>query len=214
MINSNGWLLTPKMIKALNTAGLYGIQLSCDALEDNTTTQKSMKRLKPKLELLKELANFNVRINAVLGSTPPEEVIEVAKIVSAYDFDFQCSLMRNEQGEAIKLEQHYQDAYHEIRSMKGRLPTILNDNFQLPLIKGEPINWKCRSGARYFHIDEHGLIHLCQPRTGIPAKKLEDYTHEDIHYHFNKVKTCSALCPHAYAHIGSRLDKFRPQSNN
>ena len=211
MINSNGWLLKPQLIKDLNDAGLFGIQISCDSLEDNDITLKSMKRLRPKLDLLKKHADFKVRINGVLGSTPPAEVIEVAKIVLDYQFDFQCSLMRDKQGKAVTLNPASQAAYRTIRALKGRLPALLNDRFQLPLIKGEEVNWKCRSGARYFHLDAEGIVHLCQPRTGTPGKQITDYTVEDIRYYFNQEKSCSKRCPHAYAHIGSRLDNKRAQ---
>ncbi len=211
MINSNGRLLTPELIKDLNEAGLFGIQISCDRLEDNEVTKKSMKRLRPKLEMLKLHAKFKIRINGVLGSGSPKEIIEVAKIVLSYDFDFQCSLVRDADGSALPLDQETQDAYLEIRKLRGRLPAILNDSFQLPLVRGEELNWKCRSGARYFHVDAEGLVHLCQPRTGIPAKRLEDYTVDDIIENFYKEKPCSKRCPHAYAHLGSRMDKFRKQ---
>ncbi len=213
MINSNGWLLTPKMIHALNDAGLYGMQISCDSMVDNANTRKSMKRLQPKLQLLREQAHFKVRINGVLGSTPPDEVIAVAKVVLDLNFDFQCSLVRDENGSAIPLNKAMQEAYLTIRSMRGRLPALLHDRFQLPLIRGEEVKWKCRSGARYFHIDTEGIVHLCQPRTGTPGKKLVDYTTADIKYHFNQEKTCSKRCPHAYAHIGSRLDTLRSQKS-
>ncbi|NOQ74091.1 MAG: radical SAM protein [Crocinitomix sp.] len=211
MINSNGWLLTPQLIHNLNEAGLYGMQISCDSMRDNSNTRKSMKRLLPKLLLLKEQANFKVRINGVLGSTPASEVIAVAKTVMALDFDFQCSIVRDESGSAIPIDQEMQEAYMTIRSMRGRLPAILHDRFQLPLIQGKEVKWKCRSGARYFHIDTEGIVHLCQPRTGTPGKRLVDYTIEDIKHNFNQVKSCTKRCPHAYAHIGSRLDSFRSQ---
>jgi MoaA/NifB/PqqE/SkfB family radical SAM enzyme len=211
MINSNGHLLKVETIEKLNDAGLFGMQISCDSLEDNDTTHKSMKRLRPKLELLKAHATFKVRINGVLGSTPPQEVMEVAKIVLSYNFDFQCSLIRDSSGKALPLTQETLAAYMEIRKLKGRLPAMLNDTFQLPLANGEDVKWKCRAGARHFEVDGQGLVHLCQPRTGTPAKKLTDYTVDDIKHHFYEEKTCSARCPIAYAHLGSRMDEFRSQ---
>lgn len=211
MMNSNGHILKPALIKRLNEAGLFGMQISCDSLEDNEVTSKSMKRLQPKLAMLKQHAKFIVRINGVLGSGPPQETVEVAKIVLSYGFDFQCSLVRDASGSAILLDPAAQTAYMEIRSLKDRLPVVLNDNFQLPLVRGEDVNWKCRSGARHFEVDSDGLVHLCQPRTGMPAKKLEDYTVEDIKQHFNADKPCSKRCSVAYAHLGSRMDEFRPQ---
>ncbi len=213
MMNSNGWLLKAETIFALNSAGLYGIQISCDGLNDNDITRKSMKRLQPKLELLNRYAEFKVRINGVFGTTPPEEVKKVARIVLDHGFDFQCSLVRDETGAAKTLSKEYVDAYMEIRRMKGRLPAFLNDSFQLPLINGENSNWKCRSGARHFEIDADGFVHLCQPRTKDYSKALLEFTKEDIRTNFQTEKTCSARCPVAYAHLGSRIDHFRNQKN-
>jgi MoaA/NifB/PqqE/SkfB family radical SAM enzyme len=212
MMNSNGRLLTPEMIAKLNEAGLFGMQISCDSLDDNEVTSKSMKRLRPKLELLKAHATFKVRINGVLGSTPPKEVIEVAQIVMSYGFDFQCSLIRDSNGNALPLNEEALAAYMEIRRLRGRLPFLLNDNFQIPLANGGEVNWKCRAGARHFEVDGQGLVHLCQPRTGAPAKLLGSYTVEDIKQQFYSEKACSKRCPIAYAHLGSRMDAFRSQS--
>ena len=212
MINSNGRLLTKEVILALNEAGLFGIQISCDALEDNAVTKKSMKRLRPKLELLEKYAAFKVRINGVLGSTPPQEVTEVAKIVLSHGFDFQCSLMRDDHGRALPLNEEALAAYMEIRKLRGRLPAVLNDSFQLPLVRGEDLQWKCRAGARHFEIDAQGIVHFCQPRTGAPGMKLLDFTADDIRRNFYTEKSCTARCPIAYAHLGSRMDVFRHQN--
>jgi len=165
----------------------------------------------PKLELLAEHATFRVRVNTVLGSGPPAEAVEVARVALALGLDTQCSLVRDAQGHALPLDAEAQEAYQTIRAMRGRLPAVLHDNFQLPLSRGEEVEWKCRSGARYFHVDEHGLVHLCQPRAGLPGKPLADYGVQDIRTYFNREKPCSARCPHAYAHIGSRMDSWRPQ---
>ena len=213
MMNSNGWLLTSEKIKQLNRAGLFGIQISCDGLDDNNVTRKSLKRLRPKLDLLQREAHFKVRINGVLGSCSGEEILEVARTILNYDFDFQCSLIRDETGSSIPLNEELRDAYYKIREMKGRLPKVLHDSFQIPLVEGQSVHWKCRSGARYFHVDAEGFVHLCQPRTGTPAKHIEQYTSADIHYHFHQEKACSKKCPHAYAHIGSRMDKYRRQNS-
>jgi MoaA/NifB/PqqE/SkfB family radical SAM enzyme len=213
MMNSNGHILKPAIIQKLNEAGLFGIQISCDSLTDNEITKKSMKRLRPKLDMLKEHAKFVVRINGVLGSQSPQEALEVAKIVMSYGFDYQCSLMRNADGSAMELTEEAQKIYYEIRKLRGRLPLMLNDSFQLPLVRNESNEWKCRSGARHFEVDGQGLVHLCQPRTGYPAKNIADYTVDDIRKHFHEEKSCSARCPVAYAHLGSRMDNFRSQKN-
>lgn len=211
MINSNGHALRLPLIEKLNAAGLFGMQLSCDALEDNDVTQKSMRRLQPKLDLLKEHANFVVRVNGVLGSANPHEMEIVAKKVVDYGFIFQCSLMRDSTGKALPLSKEAQEVYSNIRRVRKRLPKALNDNFQLPLSRGESVEWKCRAGARHFEIDPEGFVHLCQPKTGYPNKTIIDYSIDDIRQHYNCPKDCSERCPIAYAHLGSRLDHYRSQ---
>lgn len=211
MINTNGHVLKEPLIRSLNDAGLFGMQLSCDSLEDNEVTEKSMRRLQPKLELLRQHARFIVRVNGVLGSGNPAEMEEVAKIVVGYGYLFQCSLMRDSSGQALPLSDEALQTYLRIRGMKGRLPRILNDRFQLPLARGENTKWKCRAGARHFEVDGAGLVHLCQPKTGAPAKPLLDYSVDDIRQQFQCGKSCSERCPIAYAHLGSRLDGFRSQ---
>jgi hypothetical protein len=56
-------------------------------------------------------------------------------------------------------------------------------------------------------------VHLCQPKTGSPAKPLAEYSVADIRANFDCGKSCSARCPIAYAHLGSRLDGLRGQNS-
>ncbi len=212
MMNSNGFLLTEELVRALGRAGLFGLQISLDTLEPNETTNKALSLLRPKLELLAKHATFRVRVNTVLGSGPPSEAVQAVRVATEMGFDAQCSLVRDPSGSAVPLDPSTQEAYQEIRRLGGRLPAYLNDGFQLPLVRGEAVPWKCRSGARYFHVCADGLVHLCQPNEGTPGKALADYTVADIKKYFRQYKQCSPRCPHAYAHIGGRMDTWRRQS--
>jgi Predicted Fe-S oxidoreductase len=62
---TNGYLLTPKKIQALNDAGLEHLQISIDNLEPDDVSMKSLKVLDKKLEYLAEYAEFAVNINSV-----------------------------------------------------------------------------------------------------------------------------------------------------
>ncbi len=213
MMNTNGFLLKPRLINELGKAGLYGMQISVDSLKPTAETRKALSLLRPQLEMLAAHAKFTVRVNTVLGAGPPAEALEVSRYAKSLGFDTQCSLMRNARGNVLPLSAEAEKAYLEIRGLDGRLPAYFNDDFQLPLARGEASDWKCRAGARYFHLCEDGLVHLCQPRTGTPAIPLEKYTREHLQHYFDMKKDCSTKCPHAYAHIGSRLDGFRGQPN-
>ena len=54
-ITTNGFLLKEKLIKQLNEAGLSNLQISIDALDADPANyiQKSLKKLLPKLEILR-----------------------------------------------------------------------------------------------------------------------------------------------------------------
>jgi MoaA/NifB/PqqE/SkfB family radical SAM enzyme len=211
-LNTNGYLLTREWIEALNDAGLYAMQMSIDNVTPNNVSKKSLKTLLPKLRLLKEHARFRVRINCVLGSSPPEEALEVARTVVELGFDLSTSLLREGDGAMASVAPEVRAAYDAIQKLGRRAPAYLSaDGFTRELLDEGSMRWKCRAGARTFIVDEFGLVHLCAPRMGTPGKPLALYTRDDIRHYFDAPKACAATCPVAYAHHASRLDTWRPQ---
>jgi MoaA/NifB/PqqE/SkfB family radical SAM enzyme len=211
LLNTNGFLLTRAIIEDLNAAGLYGMQLSIDNARPNAVSKKSLKTLRPKLALLERHAKFRVRVNTVIGSGPPAEAVEVARAVVAHGFDANISLVRDASGALVAPTPEVRAAYDEIRALGGRLPSLLDDDYTRELLDHGTMPWKCRAGARTFLVDEHGLVHLCQPRVGNPGVPLLAYTTADIRRAFDAPKSCAATCPIAYAHHASKLDRWRAQ---
>src|SRR5262245_12171783 len=211
-LNTNGYLLTVDWIERLNRAGLYALQISVDNVTPNAVSKKSLKTLLPKLRLLAQHARFRVRINCVLGSSPPAEAVEVARTAMAFGFDVSTSLIRHGDGSAKPLDAATRAAYEEIRALGSRAPSYLSDDFTMRLIENGSADWKCRAGARTFHVCEDGLVHLCAPRVGSPGVPIAEYTVDHIRRAFHTPKPCAATCPIAYAHHASRLDRFRAQA--
>ena len=212
VMNTNGYLLTAAWIQRLGEAGLYAMQISVDNVTPNATTMKSLKTLLPKLRLLSAHASFRVRVNTVLGSGPPEEALEVARTALALGFDAKCSLVRNPDGSLAAQDARARAVYDQIRRLGRRAPSYLSEDFQLPLLDDGQLAWKCRAGARVFHVCEDGLVHLCAPKWGAGAVPLADYTVDDIRRAFDAPKPCATTCPVAYAHQASRADAWRPQA--
>jgi MoaA/NifB/PqqE/SkfB family radical SAM enzyme len=211
-LNTNGFLLTKDVILALNEAGLYGMQMSIDNARPNEVSRKSLKTLAPKLRLLKQHAEFHVRINTVIGSSPPAEALEVAKAVTELGFHSNISLVRQESGALVPPSAETRAAYQQIRALgRGRLPSFMDDRYTQTLLDHGEMAWKCRAGARTFLVDEHGVTHLCQPRCDRAGKPLAEYTVDDIRRAFDAPKPCAPTCPIAYAHHASKLDGWRPQ---
>jgi len=211
LLNTNGTLLTRDRILALGGAGLYGLQISVDSVRSDGRTRKSLAALLPGLRLLAEHARFRVRVNTVLGAGPPEEAVEVARVALALGFDAKCSLARDAEGALVPLGGPARRAYEEIRRLGRRSAAYLSEDFQRALLRDGRVDWKCRAGARYFHVCEDGLVHLCPARHGRPGKPLAAYDEADLRRAFHTPKPCAPTCTQAYAHQASRLDALRPQ---
>src|SRR5215467_8352423 len=78
---TNGYLLVPKKIQALNEAGLEHLQISIDNIDPDDVSMKSLKVLDKKLQYLAEFAEFAVNINSVIGGgiKNPEDAIVITK---------------------------------------------------------------------------------------------------------------------------------------
>lgn len=214
LMNTNGYLLTRDKIEALGRAGLYGMQISIDNVEPNQTTVKSLRPLRSKLALLAAHATFRVRVSTVLGSGSPDEAIEVARAALALGFDAKCQLVRDESGVLMPLDDETRRAYDEIRKMGKRSPLYLSEDFQVELMRVGAIDWKCRAGARYFHVCEDGMVHFCPARSGTPGTSIADYGVDDIRAAFHRQKRCAPTCTQPYAHQVSRLDSLRAQRDS
>jgi len=210
-LNTNGLLLSTDRIRSLNEAGLYALQISLDGVTPNAVTKKTLKPLLPKLRLLAQHAAFRVRVNTVLGVAPPAEAVEVARVALAHGFDAKCSLVRHADGSLATIDDGVRAAYEEIKRLEGRSLGLFGEEFQDTLMRDGRLDLKCRAGARFFHVCENGLVHLCGPRHGEPATPLGAYGPDDIRRAFAAPKDCAATCPVAYAHHVSRVDRFRPQ---
>src|SRR5437879_451232 len=66
-IITNGFLLTEKMIRDLNQAGLDFMQVSVDSVEPTEASQKSLKSVLPRLRLLAREAKLPVEMQTALN---------------------------------------------------------------------------------------------------------------------------------------------------
>jgi MoaA/NifB/PqqE/SkfB family radical SAM enzyme len=210
-VNTNGFLLSRELIEGFNRAGLHTLQISADAVHPNALTAKALKSLLPAFGLLAEHARFRVRVNTVLGAASPEEALEVARTALAYGFDAKCALLRTPCGAPEELDERALRIHEAIDRLRGRGLSIFSEVFQSTLLRGGRVDWKCRAGARYFHVCEDGRVRLCGARLADQGKPLVDYGPEDIRRAFHARKPCASRCAIAYAHQVSRIDRFRGQ---
>ena len=193
---TNGYLLTPQKIRALNDAGLDHLQISIDNIQPDNVSMKSLKVLDKKLEFLAEHAEFAININSVIGGgiRNPEDAIAVTKRALGFGFASSVGIIHDHTGGLKPLNDRERRVYQEIKSYETTTGYSSINWFQENLARGKVNDWKCRAGARYLYICEDGLVHYCSQQRGHPGIPLERYTAADIEREYFTKKDCAPSC--------------------
>jgi MoaA/NifB/PqqE/SkfB family radical SAM enzyme len=213
-IITNGYLLVPKKIMALNEAGLDHLQISIDNVEPDEVSKKSLKVLDKKLEHLAEFAEFSVNINSVIGGgiKNPEDALTITNRAVQLGFASSLGIIHDGNGSMKPLNRREERVYREIKSY-GKQSYSRLYWFQENLARGKPNDWQCRAGARYIYICENGLVHYCSQQRGYPGIPLAEYTLADVEREYFTKKACAPHCTVGCVQKISLIDHWRdPQS--
>ncbi len=209
---TNGYLLTPKRIESLNLAGLDQLQISIDNVKADEVSKKSLRVLHKKLRLLAELAQFDVNVNSVVGSSirTPEDAVVINQSALDLGLSTTMGLIHNHSGLLQPLNERQRAVFQQIESLKKPIHTAaLYNRFHKNLARGLPNDWHCRAGSRYLYICEDGLVHYCSQQRGHPGVPLEKYGPEDIEREYHSVKGCAPFCTISCVQRGSMVDELR-----
>ena len=211
---TNGYLLTAERIERLNRAGLEHLQISIDNVMPDEVSKKSLKVLDQKLELLAQHAIFQVNINSVLGSgiNNPEDALVVAHRAVALGFTSTVGIIHDSNGQLRPLKPRETEIFEEIMALGKRSYSRFNQ-FEHNIARGQPNQWRCRSGSRYLYICEDGLVHYCSQQRGYPAIPLEQYTSDDRRREFYTRKACAPRCTVSCVQQVAMLDNWRAPQN-
>lgn len=209
---TNGYLLSPAVIDALNGAGLDSLQISIDNVNPDAVSKKSLKVLDQKLRLLAECATFDVTVNTVVGGgiPNPEDAVVIAR--RARELGFQCTIgiIHDGRGQLQPLSPREQAVLREVASLERPLFSFDRYNtFQETLARGEAYRWQCRAGSRYLYVCEDGLVHYCSQQRGYPAIPLARYTEEDLRREHTTDKPCAPHCTIGCVHRVAMVDDLR-----
>jgi MoaA/NifB/PqqE/SkfB family radical SAM enzyme len=203
MLITNGTRLSAAMIADWNSAGLTDLQLSIDGVTPSATTHKVLEVLRPKLELLALHARFRVVLNAVLGSAPPAEAQAVVAAARALGFTPRVLLVHDARG-GLALASEERAAHVAL----GQLTA----GYRRALLERGCAPFKCRAGARYLYVDEHGRVAWCSQTREHFGADLASYGPAELRAQFATRKTCAATCTLGCARTASAFDAWRPQS--
>jgi MoaA/NifB/PqqE/SkfB family radical SAM enzyme len=214
---TNGYLLSPKRIAALNEAGLDYLQISIDNIEPDEVSKKSLRLLDKKLQWLAEHAHFDVNINSVVGGgiKNPEDARTINIRAHELGFSTSIGIIHDGSGLLKPLGPAERAVFDDVmQRICGRRQVLKNlysgiRSFQTNLADGRPNEWQCRAGARYLYICENGLVHWCSQQRGCPGVPLAGYTIDDIRREFLSPKWCAPLCTIGCVHRVSTMDYWR-----
>jgi MoaA/NifB/PqqE/SkfB family radical SAM enzyme len=211
---SNAYAMTRRWIDRLNASGLSLVQISIDNLEPNEVSEKSLSKIRDKLTLLKEHAQFAININAVLGSCRPEDTRQLVGEVEKLGFFMTVGLLHDETGQidAGLSGDELASLYEEMRSRsKKSVFHKAGEGWEHKMIQRQASPFKCRAGARYLYVDEFGKVSYCSQRRDDPGTYILDYTRKDLKLAFDSPKGCEAACTIACVRRASAMDEWRAQ---
>ena len=210
-IVTNGFLLRNGIIESLNEAGLNNLTVSIDTLQADPARyiQKSFRSLKTRLERLRNLAKFDVHVTAVLCESSTADFRQLMDEIEVFGFRMSVNLIHNHKGYITIQGQPYVDLYEDFYR-NGKPFTFLDYEYGKKLLNGETPEWKCRAGARYMYVDEHGDVQLCASQLGRLGKPLLEYTKADLNANAKTLKGCEEGCSVGCAFRCSLVDDDKP----
>ena len=208
-IITNGYLLTPQLVDALNDAGLTDLQISVDGVKTNATTFKVLDKLRGKLLLLSQRARFEVVVSGVIGSAPPAEALEVVRFARANRLNPRIVLLHDGEGR-LKLSAEELAAYREVKRLIGRRAAEAGDYREALIARGRS-PFRCRAGSRYLYVDEDGKVAWCSQTRAAFGRPLDSYSLADLREQFHTAKSCSDGCTVGCARSASAYDAWRSQ---
>src|SRR5688572_438152 len=209
---TNGYLLTRDRIERLNHAGLDHLQISIDNVVPDEVSKKSLKVLDQKLSWLATAAEFDVTVNAVVGSgiRNPTDALTVATRARALGFSTTAGIIHDGGGRLVPLDEEQRTVLEQVVSLGKSLFDFANYNrFQKNLAEGQPNDWQCHAGARYLYICEDGFVHWCSQQRGHPGIPLAQYSLDDLRTEYHRVKSCAPMCTVGCVHRVAQLDDLR-----
>ena len=187
---TNGFLLTPKHVAALNDAGLDLMQISVDSITPTALSHKALKTVLPKLHMLAQEARFHVKIQSVLTEQTAQQYDEFRQLLADIPFDFSFSLLHEPGGHvAIKGEGYVQlltehDLFAGMQFYRQHAEEMLLGNDVRP--------WKCLGGSKFLYVNAAGNVQFCSQNDEFQKPVLE-LTFADLQAN-NRHKACEPGC--------------------
>jgi len=198
-MSTNGFLLTPELLDALEKAGLDKLQISVDRMTPIASTRKAMKSVLHKLGWFKN-SKIRLQVSGVLFKETLDEMGQVidtcldlgipvhARVI--HDDLIHDRALRDPNGSEPLLR--FLEKQEELKRAGEKIHTSWNlFAYEKKMLQQRPVDWTCIAGYKYFFVSSRGKFWPCsQVRT---EKDILDITREDL-LSYNRKKSCQAGC--------------------
>jgi MoaA/NifB/PqqE/SkfB family radical SAM enzyme len=187
---TNGFVLTPQTVAALNDAGLDLMQISVDSMVPTASSHKALKTVLPKLHMLAREARFRVKVQSVLTEHTYGQYDAFRQLLATLPFDFSFSLLHEPGGRiAIQGEQYVRllaehDLFAGMRLYRQHAEEMLRGDDSRP--------WKCLGGSKFLYVNAAGEVQFCSQNHEF-RKPLDAVTLADLRAN-NRHKACEPGC--------------------
>lgn len=164
-MTTNGFLLTQDKLEALLDAGAGRIQISVDSLYPTAASPKSLKTLRPKIEMVAKRGLW-----FYVASVICDETIDQVQDLAQFCFDLGVPVffaVVHHRGHIVvpPSTERYLEKVRWLREQKraGRPvsnPYYLIDYYER-VLSGQPFSWKCQGGQKAFYVSPEGNFHYC-----------------------------------------------------
>jgi len=187
---TNGFLLTPDIVDGLNEAGLDMMQISVDSAYPTKNSEKSLKSILPRLEMLTERARFKVKVQSVLTEETCDDYENFRSLLKGLPFDFGFSLLHGPGGRIAIEGPRYVRLLREHKLFAGM--NLYRRNAEEALMGDFSRPWKCLGGSKFLYVNGAGEVQFCSQNKEF-SRSLEDFTTGDIKNN-NRHKACEPGC--------------------
>lgn len=207
---TNGFLLTPERVAALNEAGLDMMQISVDSITPTASSHKALKTLLPKLHMLAREARFSVKVQSVLTEQTYAQYDEFRHLLADVPFDFSFSLLHEAGGHVAIQGAEYVRLLTEHDLFAGM--ELYRQHAEEMLLGDDSRPWKCLGGSKFLYVNARGEVQFCSQNHEF-HKPLAEVTLADLranHRHKACEPGCALGCARLVSHaLGEPLKTLR-----
>lgn len=210
---TNGFRITEGILADLHRAGLDGISISIDSVNPSAASRKSLKSVSRKLDLLRQ-SGIAFNVAGVIFDETVEETRELLDYCVAHDIPVHARIVHAGEdgrfgvgrGDTARVESML-DYQEQLKRQGRKIKSAGLIDYQRSVLRGEPYDWECVAGYKYFFVSAKGEFWMCSMNR-TPGIDILDVTPEMLRANKGR-KSCQDGCG-VYCIVSMSIARAKP----